>query len=298
MIARVLVVMCMAGLIFSIGCEEQEDQAAPTDTPVEEITAAADEPEADEPEADEPADEIIEIEEPAAADEPAATDEPAETEEPAGGAEAVEAAPPDAEPAGEEETTKKEPMEEPKKESLLPANTAFGLYAIMQTSMGDVVIRLFEDRAPKTVENFVGLATGTREYTDPKTGEKTKGNFYDGLIFHRVIENFMIQGGCPLGTGTGGPGYSFEDEFDPKLSFDAPGYLAMANAGPNTNGSQFFITTVPTPHLNQKHTIFGSVVQGMDVVLNISKVRTDNRMNKPLTPVVIRHVAIERKAAD
>jgi peptidyl-prolyl cis-trans isomerase A (cyclophilin A) len=168
-----------------------------------------------------------------------------------------------------------------------------GLYATFETSMGKIVCKLYEKEAPKTVENFVGLAKGTREWTDPKTGQKVRKPFYDGLIFHRVIPNFMIQGGCPLGNGTGGPGYKFEDEFDPALKFDKPGRLAMANSGPNTNGSQFFITVKDTPWLNNKHTIFGQVIEGQDVANKIANVERDAR-DKPLKDVVLKKVTIER----
>jgi peptidyl-prolyl cis-trans isomerase A (cyclophilin A) len=142
--------------------------------------------------------------------------------------------------------------------------------ATFQTSMGDIVIRLMPEKAPKTVANFVGLAEGTREWKDPRSGQSVKRPLYDGTVFHRVIPDFMIQGGDPLGTGTGGPGYRFEDEIGPDNSFNRPGLLAMANAGPNTNGSQFFITEVPTPHLNRGHTIFGEVVKGIDLVRKIA----------------------------
>ena len=145
------------------------------------------------------------------------------------------------------------------------------LYAIFKTSEGSLTIKLFEKDAPKTVSNFVALATGSKEWTDPRTGQKTKSKLYDGTVFHRVIENFMIQGGDPLGTGTGDPGYRFEDEFGSGKRFDKPGLLAMANAGPNTNGSQFFITEVPTPHLNNRHTIFGEVVKGGELVPRIAR---------------------------
>lgn len=142
--------------------------------------------------------------------------------------------------------------------------------AVIKTTEGDITVKLFPDKAPKTVENFVGLATGKKEWTDPKSGKKMKGkSLYAGTIFHRVIPKFMIQGGDPLGTGTGGPGYRFEDEFDPSLTFSKPGILAMANAGPGTNGSQFFITVEQTPWLNNRHTIFGEVTKGMDVVKKI-----------------------------
>ena len=136
------------------------------------------------------------------------------------------------------------------------------IHATFQTSAGDIVVKLLPEKAPKTVENFLGLAEGTREWTDPRSGQKVKTPLYDGTVFHRVIPEFMIQGGDPLGTGTGGPGYKFGDEIGPDNKFDRPGLLAMANAGPNTNGSQFFITEVPTPHLNRGHTIFGEVVKG------------------------------------
>ncbi len=158
------------------------------------------------------------------------------------------------------------------------------IHATFQTTAGDIVVRLLPEKAPKTVENFLGLAEGTREWTDPRTGSKVKTPLYDGTSFHRVIPQFMIQGGDPLGTGTGGPGYRFADEIGPENRFDRPGLLAMANAGPNTNGSQFFITEVPTPHLNRGHTIFGEVVKGEDLIAKIA--RMGNGKVK-LTKVVI-----------
>jgi len=167
------------------------------------------------------------------------------------------------------------------------------LYATLKTSMGNIVVLLYEDKAPKTVENFVGLATGTREWTDPKTGQKVKRPLYNGTIFHRVIPNFMIQGGDPLGTGRGGPGYRFADEFNPELRHSKPGILSMANAGPNTNGSQFFITTVPTPHLDNRHSVFGEVVQGLDVVVAIGNVPRGAN-DRPLKDVVLNEVVISR----
>jgi peptidyl-prolyl cis-trans isomerase A (cyclophilin A) len=163
--------------------------------------------------------------------------------------------------------------------------------ATFETSKGTIVVELFPDKAPETVANFIGLATGTKEYTDPNTGTKKKGKFYDGLTFHRVIPDFMIQGGDPLGTGTGGPGYKFKDEFDPSLKFDKPGKLAMANSGPGTNGSQFFITVVPTPWLDNKHTIFGQVVKGQDVADAISKM--GDRGGNPSSPITLKSVTIK-----
>ena len=165
------------------------------------------------------------------------------------------------------------------------------LTATLRTNQGDIVLRLFPDHAPKTVRNFVDLSQGAREWTDPQTRQPAKDRLYDGTIFHRVIPGFMIQGGDPLGTGTGGPGYQFGDEFHPDLAFNRPYLLAMANAGPGTNGSQFFITTVPTPWLTGKHTIFGEVVQGADIVDKISNVQTDSR-DRPANDVVIESVEI------
>ncbi len=167
-----------------------------------------------------------------------------------------------------------------------------GLYAIFETTLGEIVCRLFPDKAPKTVENFVGLANGSKESLDSKTRQRTKRRFYDGLIFHRVIPQFMIQGGCPQGTGTGGPGYQFADEFAKDLGFDRPGKLAMANSGPGTNGSQFFITLAPTDWLNQHHTIFGEVVKGQDVLEKIGAIPRD-RQDRPQTPVMMDTVRIE-----
>jgi peptidyl-prolyl cis-trans isomerase A (cyclophilin A) len=168
-----------------------------------------------------------------------------------------------------------------------------GTYAILETSQGTMAFRLFEKEAPKTVANFIGLAEGTKEFSDPRSGQATKRPFFDGLTFHRVIPDFMIQGGCPLGTGTGGPGYKFADEFHPSLRHDAPGKLSMANSGPGTNGSQFFVTVAPTPWLDNRHTIFGEVVEGQDVAVNISKIPRDAG-DRPRTPVVLKSVRIER----
>jgi peptidyl-prolyl cis-trans isomerase A (cyclophilin A) len=167
------------------------------------------------------------------------------------------------------------------------------LTATLRTTEGTVTIRLFPDQAPKTVRNFVELAQGGREWTDPRTGSVTKEKLYDGTIFHRVIAGFMIQGGDPLGTGTGGPGYKFADEIHPDLTFDRPYLLAMANAGPGTNGSQVFITVSPTPWLTGKHTIFGEVIEGADVVDKISRVQT-RPGDRPVNDVVLQSVTFER----
>jgi peptidyl-prolyl cis-trans isomerase A (cyclophilin A) len=167
------------------------------------------------------------------------------------------------------------------------------VYATMKTSMGDVVILLFEEKAPKTVANFVDLATGAKEWTDPKTKQKVKRPLYNGTIFHRVIPDFMIQGGDPLGNGTGGPGFRFADEFHPDLKHSKPGILSMANAGPNTNGSQFFITHKATPWLDGKHSVFGEVVKGQDVVNAMASAPRDSR-DKPTKDVVLVEVVISR----
>ena len=168
------------------------------------------------------------------------------------------------------------------------------LYATLKTNMGTIVVRLYDDKAPKTVENFVGLATGTKEWTDPKTGEKVKRPLYNGTIIHRVIPGFMIQGGDPLGRGTGGPGYRFADESSPELRHNKAGILSMANAGPNTNGSQFFITLGPTPHLDNRHSVFGEVVKGQEVALAIAGVPRDSR-DRPSKDVVLKEVVISRE---
>ncbi len=168
------------------------------------------------------------------------------------------------------------------------------LQAHFTTSEGSFSVRLFEEQAPKTVANFVGLAEGTKEWTDPKSGQKVKRPYFDGLIFHRVIDGFMIQGGDPLGTGTGGPGYKFADEFHPELRHSKPGILSMANAGPNTNGSQFFITLAATPWLDNRHTVFGEVIEGMDVVQKIGRTPTTKPGDRPLKPITIQSVTITR----
>jgi len=167
-------------------------------------------------------------------------------------------------------------------------------YAHFETSLGNFTVELFDTKTPNTVANFVGLAEGSKEWTHPQTKEKHKKPYYDGIIFHRVINNFMIQGGDPLGQGYGGPGYQFDDEFHPDLRHDRAGILSMANAGPRTNGSQFFITLGPTPHLDRKHSVFGVVTEGLDVVKKIGTTAVD-RQDRPVTPVVMNRVWIEKK---
>ncbi len=171
-------------------------------------------------------------------------------------------------------------------------------YATLNTNKGPIRLELFENHAPKTVRNFVELAEGSREWTHPATKKKSTDPLYDGTIFHRVINGFMIQGGDPLGQGYGGPGYQFDDEFHPELSFDRPYLLAMANAGPGTNGSQFFITVGPTPHLNRKHAIFGEVAdEASRAVVDAIATTPTGRNDRPTTDVVIESVTIERDGA-
>ena len=171
------------------------------------------------------------------------------------------------------------------------------LYATLKTSLGDIEVRLLPNHAPKTVKNFVELATGEREWTNPTTGEKAAAKLYDGTVFHRVIKGFMIQGGDPLGNGTGGPGYQFEDEFHPDLRFDKPYLLAMANAGPGTNGSQFFVTVSPTAWLTRKHTIFGEITDAASqkVVDTIAASDTNARTDRPVKDVIIESVVVETR---
>jgi peptidyl-prolyl cis-trans isomerase A (cyclophilin A) len=167
------------------------------------------------------------------------------------------------------------------------------MHATFNTSEGTFKVRLFDDKAPKTVANFVGLATGATPWTDPKTGKPATRPFYDGLIFHRVIDGFMIQGGCPEGSGRGGPGYRFPDEFGAGLNHSKGGLLSMANSGPNTNGSQFFITLAPTPWLDNKHAIFGEVVEGLDVIQKIGKTQTGPQ-DRPAKDIVINSVTVDQ----
>jgi peptidyl-prolyl cis-trans isomerase A (cyclophilin A) len=169
------------------------------------------------------------------------------------------------------------------------------LYAHFTTSEGNFTARLFDAETPNTVANFTGLADGSKEWTDPRSGQRVKQPYFNGTIFHRVIADFMIQGGDPLGQGTGGPGYNFADEFHPALRHSKPGILSMANRGPNTNGGQFFITLVATPWLDDKHSVFGEIVEGMDVVKKIGGTPTSKPGDRPVKPITIETVTIERK---
>jgi peptidyl-prolyl cis-trans isomerase A (cyclophilin A) len=169
------------------------------------------------------------------------------------------------------------------------------LHAHFSTSEGSFTVRLFAEEAPVTVANFVGLAEGTKEWKDPKSGQKVKRPYYDGLVFHRVIDGFMIQGGDPLGTGTGGPGYTFADEFNPALRHNKVGIVSMANAGPNTNGGQFFITLAATPWLDNRHSVFGEVVGGLDVVKAIGSTPTSKPGDRPIKPITVKSVTIEKR---
>jgi peptidyl-prolyl cis-trans isomerase A (cyclophilin A) len=168
------------------------------------------------------------------------------------------------------------------------------VYAEFITNEGNFTVLLHDQEAPRTVENFIGLAEGTKQWTDPRTNQKVTQPYYDGVIFHRVIDGFMIQSGDPLGQGIGGPGYNFADEFHPALRHSKPGILSMANRGPNTNGGQFFITLGPTPHLDDKHSVFGEVTDGMDVVRRIGSARTGER-DRPLKDITIQSITISRK---
>jgi peptidyl-prolyl cis-trans isomerase A (cyclophilin A) len=195
-------------------------------------------------------------------------------------------------------TPEKKAVATTKKPAPMQKSAGDKVYAVMKLeqegkSLGEVRIELFHKRAPKTVANFMDLAEGRKEFIDPKSGQKAKRKFYDGLIFHRVIPGFMIQGGDPEGTGRGGPGYRFADEFHDELKHDKKGVLSMANSGPNTNGSQFFITVAPTPHLDKRHSIFGQVVKGMEVVEKVANTPRSPR-DRPLKDVVIQSLTIVR----
>ncbi len=195
-----------------------------------------------------------------------------------------------------EPTAAATPDKDSKEKNKKPAKKGYkNMFALFDTTMGKIKVRLFYDKAPETVNNFTDLAEGKKEWKDPSSGNKKKSHFYDGLTFHRVIPKFMIQGGDPAGNGTGGPGYMFKDEIFPDLHFDKPGILAMANAGRDTNGSQFFITVAPTSWLDGKHTIFGEVTEGMDVVKKISEAPRDQMNDSPLKAIKINKVTIERK---
>ncbi len=215
----------------------------------------------------------------------------AQDSSPAAAPSATAASAPSATPEAKAKSDKKSDKKKDDKKD--KAATGKDRVAVIKTTSGDITVKLFGEKAPKTVDNFVGLATGKKEWMDPKSGKKIKGkSLYEGTIFHRVIPGFMIQGGDPRGNGTGGPGYTFEDEFKPTDSFDKPGILAMANAGPGTNGSQFFITVAPTPHLAGRHTIFGEVTAGMDVVNKI--VNAPTGMNDlPTEPIKIKKIEIK-----
>jgi peptidyl-prolyl cis-trans isomerase A (cyclophilin A) len=206
---------------------------------------------------------------------------------------AQQGTPPPADQQGTPPATQAAPLPDSPDAGVKPALQPTGPTAVFDTSMGRLTCKLYAKEAPQTVANFIGLAEGTRDWTDPVTHEKVHGrSLYNGTAFHRVIPGFMIQGGDPMGTGEGDPGYMFGDEFNPDLNFDVPGRLAMANSGPDTNGSQFFITEVPTPHLNQKHTIFGQCDDpSILIVKSIARVETDAQ-DKPTTPVVLNKLTI------
>ena len=169
------------------------------------------------------------------------------------------------------------------------------MYAHFTTSEGNFSVRLFDEETPNTVANFTGLADGSKEWTDPRSGRKVNQPYFNGTVFHRVIDRFMIQGGDPLGQGTGGPGYTFADEFHPKLRHTKAGILSMANRGPNTNGGQFFITLAATPWLDDKHSVFGEVVEGMDVVKKIGGTPTSKPGDRPIKAITVQTVTIEKK---
>ena len=279
MIGRIVFIASVAVMALALGCRKQEDSQQPEN----DIGRGTEGAEKETPKTPEPPEK----------GEPKET--PKKDTQLTGGAPAdnkTESAPGESDKKEEKPSMKEQTPE--KDVSPLPADLPAGLYAIMETTKGAIIIDLFEDDAPETVGNFVGLATGTKAYTDPRTRAETKDRYYDGLTFHRVMPKFMIQGGCPLGNGRGGPGYTFADEFVDRLKFNTPGLLAMANSGPATNGGQFFITVGRAPHLNNKHTIFGIVVKGYEVAVVISEVKRDRANDKPLTAVVVKRVTIQR----
>jgi peptidyl-prolyl cis-trans isomerase A (cyclophilin A) len=222
---------------------------------------------------------------------PAATPAPAP-------APATPAAPTDkpATPADTPPPSTGKPSAEAPAETAKPSASKYGpgIYAHFTTTRGNFIVKFFEKDAPKTVENFVGLAEGKKPWTDPRTGRQIRRPYYRNVLFHRVIPNFMIQGGDPEGTGMGGPGYTFDDEISPNHRHNKPGIVSMANRGPNTNGGQFFITVAPYPSLDGNYSIFGEVVEGLQNVVAISKVPRSQGNNRPLTDVVINNVRIER----
>jgi peptidyl-prolyl cis-trans isomerase A (cyclophilin A) len=230
---------------------------------------------------------------PALAEDKAANTETPKTEAPKAEGSTPTANQGDTKEAGTEDKKKATKKDKTKKIKEATSSKGKKMYAIFETTMGKIKIHLFKDEAPKTVANFVELAEAKKEWSDPRNPkEKKKTHFYDGLIFHRVIPKFMIQGGDPLGNGTGGPGFQFADEFHPNLKHTKPGMLSMANSGPATNGSQFFITVAATPWLDNRHSIFGEVVEGMDVVEAISNVPRDMSNDRPKTEVKIKTVKI------
>ena len=235
------------------------------------------------------------------ADTPAATPAPTPTPTPPPAAPETPATPPAAEtpapsaekPAGATATVETAKRAATEKPAVSAEKYGPGVYAHITTNHGAMVARLFDKEAPNTVANFVGLAEGKKQWRNPRTNTMVRRPYYNNLTFHRIIPGFMIQGGDPEGTGMGGPGFEFADEFNPKLRHSKAGILSMANKGPNTNGGQFFITLVPTPHLNDRHSVFGELVEGMDTLAAIGKVPT-GAQNKPVKPVIIKSIRIER----
>ena len=220
---------------------------------------------------------------------PAVPQQPAATPEPAAPA-------PTPAPATDKPATPAKPTASPAVDTTKPsaATHGTGVYAHITTNHGSMIARLFDKDVPKTVENFVGLAEGKKQWRNPRTKTMVRRPYYNNLTFHRIIPRFMIQGGDPEGTGMGGPGFTFADEFNAKLRHHKAGTLSMANAGPNTNGGQFFITLAPTPHLDNRHSVFGELVEGTDVLMAIGNVPTSRADNRPLKAVVIKSIRIER----
>jgi len=267
MIRWILGSLCVLALAAAPGCGGAPEPAAPATQPAAETPSAP--PTTPAPATPAPATPAPPTEKPAVTEPPApapSTEKPAAAPEPS----VPEVARPSA------------------------AQYGAGVYAHITTNHGAMIARLFAEDAPKTVENFVGLAEGKKQWMNPRTSTMVRRPYYNNLTFHRIIPGFMIQGGDPEGTGTGGPGFTFADEFSSKLRHSKPGILSMANRGPNTNGGQFFITLGPTPHLNDRHSVFGEIVEGMDTLMTIGKVPTEKGSNRPLKPVVMKSVRIER----